>query len=330
MPDTPDMTDTIPLRAWWAGWAPAAGAAVMATGILSTGLHLTGYEVLSRVALVLASLAWVGLASDFLARLVGDRAQWVRRAAAPAGLDAVAATSVLGTRFATLGWRTLAEVLLALSAVLWPVLLLTVLRHWRRRMAGEVFLVCVATQGLSVLGSTIAAEVGSDWLAHAAMTLFWVGVALYAVSFANFDPREVRKGAGDHWIAAGALGISALAGAGLVVAHDVNPYLWNNDDQGVLRATTGALLVLDLVCYFLLAVAEVVWPRPRYDVRRWSSVFPMGMSAVATLAVSAALDVFWLKGTGQVLLWIAVAAWLLAVVGTALAFGSEVRSTGRR
>ncbi|MFD5522041.1 tellurite resistance/C4-dicarboxylate transporter family protein [Streptomyces sp. NPDC127066] len=325
MPDTPDMTGTIPLRSWWAGWAPAAGAAVMATGILSIGLHLTGYEVLSRITLFLASLTWVGLASDFLARLVGDRAQWVRRAGTPAGLDAVAATTVLGTRFSTLGWQTLAEILLALSAVLWPVLLLTVLRHWRRRMTGEVFLVCVATQGLSVLGSTIAGEVGSDWLAHAAMTLFWVGIALYVLSLANFDPLEVRKGAGDHWIAAGALGVSALAGAGLVVAHDVNPYLWNNDDQGVLRATTGALLVLDLACYFLLIVAEVVWPRPRYDVRRWSSVFPMGMSAVATLAVSAALDVFWLKGTGQVLLWIAVAAWLLAVTGTALAFRSEVR-----
>ncbi|MER5400000.1 tellurite resistance/C4-dicarboxylate transporter family protein [Streptomyces sp. NPDC002599] len=325
MPDTPDMTDAIPLRTWWAGWAPAAGAAVMATGILSIGLHLTGYEVLSGIALVLASLIWAGLASDFLGRLVGDREQWARRAATPAGFDAVAATTVLGTRFATLGWRTFAEVLLALSAVLWPVLLLTVLRHWRRRMTGEVFLVCVATQGLSVLGSAIAAEVGSDWLAHAAMTLFWVGIALYVLSFASFDPREVRKGAGDHWIAAGALGISALAGAGLVVAHDVNPYLWNNDDQGVLRFTTGALLVLDLACYFLLAVTEVLWPRPRYDVRRWSSVFPMGMSAVAALTVSAALDVFWLKGTGQVLLWIAVAAWLLAAAGTALAFRSEVR-----
>ncbi|MGW2783906.1 tellurite resistance/C4-dicarboxylate transporter family protein [Streptomyces populi] len=329
MPDTPDMPGTVPLRAWWTGWAPAAGAAVMATGILSTGLHLTGHEPLSRIALLLASLIWIGLASDFLARLVGDREQWARRAGTPAGLDAVAATTVLGTRFSVLGWRGLAEVLLALSAVLWPVLLLAVMRRWRRRMTGEVFLVCVATQGLSVLGSAVATEAGSDWLAHAAMTLFWVGVALYVLSLAHFDPWEVRKGAGDHWVAAGALGISALAGAGLVVARDADPYLWNNDDQGVLRATTGALLALDLACCVLLAVAEVVWPRPRYDVRRWSSVFPMGMTAVATLAVAVALDVFRLRGPGQVLLWIAVAAWLAAVVGTALAFRSAVRDRGR-
>ncbi|WP_449345596.1 hypothetical protein [Streptomyces narbonensis] len=33
---------------WWAELPPAAGAAVMATCILSVGLHLTGFEALSR------------------------------------------------------------------------------------------------------------------------------------------------------------------------------------------------------------------------------------------------------------------------------------------
>ncbi|MFJ6838126.1 tellurite resistance/C4-dicarboxylate transporter family protein [Streptomyces sp. NPDC091209] len=326
MPDTPDMPDTASFRAWWAGRSPAAGTAVMATGIISIGLHLTGYETLSRIALVLASLAWLGLAADFLVRLMGDREQWVRQAGTPAGLTAVAATTVLGTRFSVLGWQGLAEALLALSAALWPILLLTVVRHWRRRMAGEVFLVCVATQGLSVLGSTIATAVGPDWLAHAAMVLFWLGIVLYGVSFAHFDLWEVRKGAGDHWVAGGALAISALAGAELVSAHHVNMYLWNNDDQGVLRAATGTLLVLDLACYCLLVIAEAVWPRPRYDMRRWATVFPLGMTAVATLSVASALDVFWLKGTGQVLLWIAVAAWLAVAAGAVLAVRSSARA----
>ncbi|MCT9007565.1 tellurite resistance/C4-dicarboxylate transporter family protein [Streptomyces sp. NPDC054766] len=322
MPDTPDMPDTPSFRAWWAERPPAAGTAVMATGIISIGLRLTGHETLSRIALVLASLAWLGLAADFLVRLVGDREQWMQQAGTPAGLNAVAATTVLGTRISELGWQGLAEALLALSAALWPILLLTVVRHWRRRMAGEVFLVCVATQGLSVLGSTIATAVGSDWLAHTAMVLFWLGIVLYGVSFGHFDVWEVKRGAGDHWVAGGAFAISALAGARLVTAHDVNIYLWNNDDQGVLRAATGALLVLDLTCYCVLLVTEAVWPRPRYDARRWATVFPMGMTAVATLSVAAALDVFWLKGPGQVLLWIAVAAWLAVAAGAALAVRS--------
>ncbi|MFI6338628.1 tellurite resistance/C4-dicarboxylate transporter family protein [Streptomyces sp. NPDC050535] len=311
------------LRAWWAERPPAAGAAVMATGIISVGLHLTGYETLSRVALVLASVAWLALAADFAVRLVRERTRWATEAGTPPGLTAVAATTVLGTRLSLLGWQELAEALLALSAVLWPVLLFLVVRHWSRRMPGGVFLVCVATQGLSVLGATLAAAVGADWLAHAALVLFWLGIVLYGVSFTHFDIREVVTGAGDHWVAGGALAISALAGAKLVAAHNADAFLWNGDDNGVLRAATTALLVLDLAWCCVLAAAELARPRPRYDVRRWATVFPLGMTAAATLSVSAALGVSWLKGLGEVLLWIAVAVWLVVAAGA-------VRSTAPR
>ncbi|MFC7265826.1 tellurite resistance/C4-dicarboxylate transporter family protein [Streptomyces lutosisoli] len=319
-----------PLRTWWAQRTPAAGAAVMATGIISVGLHLTGYETLFRIALALASAGWLVLAADFVVRLVRERERWVEEAGTPAGLTAVAATTVLGTGLSALGWQGLAEALLALSAVLWPVLLFGVVRHWKRRMPGGVFLVCVATQGLAVLSATLAAAVGPEWLAHTALVLFWLGIALYGVALAHFDLREVARGAGDHWVASGALAISALAGAKLITAHHVNPYLWNNDDQGVLRAVTVALLVLDLAWYCVLAVAELVWRRSQHDVQRWASVFPMGMTAVATLSVATALDIPWLKGPGQVLLWIAVAAWLAVAAGAVRSSAVAVRSRAPR
>ncbi|WP_406172825.1 tellurite resistance/C4-dicarboxylate transporter family protein [Streptomyces sp. NBC_00996] len=303
------------LRAWWAHRPPAAGAAVMATGIVSIGLHLTGYEFLSRISLVLACAAWLALAADFVVRLLWDRARWLEEACTPPGLTAVAATTVLGTRLSALGWQQPAEALLALSAVLWPVLLLVVLRHWKRRMPGGVFLVCVATQGLSVLCAALAAAVGPEWLAHTGLVLFWLGIVLYGVAFTHFDVREVVRGAGDQWVAGGALAISALAGAKLIAAHHVNPYLWNEDDSGVLRAATVALLVLAFASYCVLAVAELGWPKLRYDVRRWATVFPMGMTAVASLSAATALGVSWLKGPGQVLLWISVAAWLAVAAG---------------
>lgn len=327
MPDMPVTSDHSSIPAWWARRPPAAGAAVMATGIISIGLHLTGRETLSRIALVLAVIAWLALAADFLLRFVKDRERWLREAGTPPGLTAVAATTVLGTRLSLLGWQGLAEALLALAAVLWPVLLVAVRRNRRRgRMPGGVFLICVATQGLSVLGSTIATAVGSTWLAHAAMVLFWLGIVFYVVAFAHFDLREVARGAGDHWVAGGALAISALAGSKLVAAHHVNPYLWNNDDQGALRAATGVLLSLGLAWDCVLFIAEVVWPRLRYDVRRWATVFPMGMTAVATLMVGTALDAPRLRGTGQVLLWIAVAVWLAVAVGAIRDARSSARS----
>jgi tellurite resistance protein TehA-like permease len=93
----------------------------------------------------------------------------------------------------------------------------------------------------------------------------------------------------------------------------------DDDDRGVLRDVTVALLVLDLAWYVVLLAAELARPRPGYDVRRWATVFPMGTTAAAMLSVAAALDVDWLKGPGRVLVWVSVAAWLAAAVGAVLA-----------
>ncbi|WP_203217571.1 hypothetical protein [Nocardia arthritidis] len=61
----------------------------------------------------------------------------------------------------------------------------------------------------------------------------------------------------------------------------------------------------------MLLVAEVARPRNRYDIRRWATVFPLGMTAVSTLNTGAAAGIpaFW--PIGDVLLVIAVGAWLL-------------------
>ncbi|MFJ7076040.1 tellurite resistance/C4-dicarboxylate transporter family protein [Streptomyces sp. NPDC098781] len=340
MPAT--TTPTSPLHTWWSQRPPAAGAAVMATGIISVALHQTGYETLSRIALALASAAWLVLGGDFTARLLRDRPSWVEEAATPAALTAIAATTVLGTRFAALGWETLAEALLALAAVLWPALLLAVARHWRRGMPGSVFLGCVATQGLAVLGATLAATEKAAWLAHAALALFWLGLVLYVIALACFDRREIAHGAGDHWVAGGALAISALAGSKLLAADGPGLYLWNRDDEGVLRTVTVAVLVLDLAWYAVLLLAECAWPRPRYDVRRWATVFPMGMTSAATLSVASAADIAWLETPGEVLLWVAVAAWLAVTAGAVRSYtggtapegpgdpGTDITSTTRR
>ncbi|MFF4502375.1 tellurite resistance/C4-dicarboxylate transporter family protein [Streptomyces sp. NPDC001401] len=324
------MSGPTSLRAWWAQRSPAAGSAVMATGILSVGLHLTGYEVLSRVFLVLACAAWAGLAADFGVRLMRDRERWRAEAGTPGALTAVAATAVLGTRFSALGRQTLAEALLALAAVLWPGLLVEAVRHWRRHMPGAVFLCCVATQGLAVLGATLAGAEATAWLAHAALVLFWLGLVLYGCALALFDLRQVRQGPGDQWMAGGALAISALAGSKLVAADSARLYLWNDDDRGVLRSVTVALLALGLAWYAVLLVAEALRPRRGYDVRRWATVFPMGMTAAAVLSVAAALDVPWLKGPGRVLLWIAVAAWVAVAAGAVAAARAGIRSTAPR
>ncbi|MFD3992912.1 tellurite resistance/C4-dicarboxylate transporter family protein [Streptomyces sp. NPDC058583] len=293
----------------WTALPPAAGAAVMATGILSVGLHLTGLETLSLVALGLATALWTLLAFDFATLLLGDRRRWEATADTPPALTAVAATTVLGVRYELLGATPVAVALLLLSAVMWPGLLAAVLRHLGRPAPGAAFLICVATQGIAVLGAVLAPTVG-DWLAWAALVFFLLGLVLYGDALVRFDLRQVVAGAGDHWIAGGALAISALAGSKLLASG-----VWSGSAETVLRTTTFVLLALDLAWYAVLLCGEFARPRLGYDVRRWSTVFPLGMTAVAALSTSAVTGVGWLGTLGQVLLWVAVAAWLATVYG---------------
>lgn len=282
----------------------------MATGIISVGLRLTGHPELSGAALALAAALWVSLAAAFAVRLGVDRTGWQAAAGNPPALTAVAATCVLGTRLSLFGWQTVAAILLALATAVWPWLLLSVLRHWGRRAPGAVFLVCVATEGLAVLAATLALAGHEDWLAWAALAACVLGVLLYGEALVRFDFRQITAGAGDHWIAAGALAISALAASKLTAST-----VWTGGAHSALRAGTVVLLVLDLAWYLVLATAEIVRPRLRYDLRRWSTVFPLGMTAVAALSTSDVAALRWPHGLGSVLLWIAVAVWLLTAAG---------------
>ena len=322
------MSGTSALRTWWAHRPLATGAAVMATGVLAVGLHLTGYEVLFRVALALAGVAWLGLAADVALRLPRERERLAAEAGSPTALTVVPATTVLGTGLSALGARQLAEALLALAGVLWAGLFVPVVRHWERRMPGTVFLGSVAAEGIAVLGAALAAAVGVAWLAHTALAFFWFGLVFYLAGLRCFDLRQVLTGAGDHWIASGALAISALAGSRLITAAHGDLYLWNDDDNDVLRAVTGGLLVLACAC--VLAAAELLRPRLGYDVRRWSTVFPLGMTAVAALSVAASLGVPWLRGPGRVLLWITVAVWCTVLAGAVRSALGSVRSRAPR
>lgn len=301
-------------RRWWRELPPAMGAFVMATGIISVGLHLTGFETLSRAGLVLAAIIWLALATDFGSRLLWTHTRWESEADTPPALTAVGATTVLGTRIALLGWHFAATALLVIAAIVWPVLLGLVIAHWNRRMPGAVFLVCVATEGLAVLGATLARAGVGDWLAVAALMCFVLGLLLYAAAFAHFDLTQIWRGAGDHWVMTGALAISALAGSQLVGWHP-----WTGWLDSILRTLTLALVGLNLAFYVLLVVAEVVSFRPGYNLRRWATVFLLGMTAVAALSAGAALDSAWARLLGRALLAVAAATWLLVaaeLIGT--------------
>ncbi|MFG2331545.1 tellurite resistance/C4-dicarboxylate transporter family protein [Streptomyces sp. NPDC048604] len=306
---------------WWSRLPPVAGAAVMASAILSVGLQPAGFEVLSVVALCLAGALWLLLAAAFATLAVRDRGQWSARADTPPALTAVAATTVLGVRLALLGWTAAATLLLVLAAAVWPFLLTGVLRHLRRGAPGAVFLVCVATEGLAVLAAVLAPDLG-DWPAWTGLVLFVLGLALYVDALVHFDLRQVLTGSGDHWVAGGSPAISALAASKLAASG-----VWSGAARTALETTAFVLLGLSLAWYAVLLPAEALRRRPAYDIRRWATVFPLGMTAVAALSTSAATGVAWLDTLGRILLWIAVAGWLITLVAL---FRSRRRTAGAR
>ncbi|WP_251076829.1 tellurite resistance/C4-dicarboxylate transporter family protein [Streptomyces benahoarensis] len=250
------------------------------------------------MALGLAAVLWLLLVCGFVVLFLGHRRDWRVRAGTPPALTAVAATTVLGVRCVLLGAVPLAVALLLLAAVLWPGLLGCVLRHLTRRAPGAVFLICVATQGLAVLAAVLAPTVGG-WLGWSALAAFLLGLVWYVGALACFDLRQVVTGAGDHWIAGGVMAISALAGSKLLASG-----VWSGGAAMALRAADFVLLAFALVWYVVLLCGEVVRPRPAYDARRWSTVFPLAMTAVAVLSTAVAAAVPWLDALGRVLLWL--------------------------
>ncbi|MFD4479329.1 tellurite resistance/C4-dicarboxylate transporter family protein [Streptomyces sp. NPDC058471] len=298
------------------GLPPAAGAAVMATAVLSVGLHLLGVEWASLALLVVALLVWLFLAAVFARHLLTERDRWRREIDTPPALTAVAATAVLGTRLSLLGHQPVSIALLCLSALLWPPLMSHVIRHWQSKVPGAAYLVCVATQAIVVLAATVATADRQAWLMWPALALFVIGLVLYGVVLFRFDFRQLATGRGDHWIIAGAMAISALAGSKLVAAAVPDGALrWATPAHDALRIVTLVALGIAFAWYAVLVVCELRWPRLHHDVRRWATVFPLGMTGVASLSTATAADVPALWTCGKVLLWPALAVWAVVAVG---------------
>lgn len=304
---------------------PASGAVVMGTGIVAIGLELDGQPVISHTILAIAALAWV-LLGVLLGGRVLLRPERVRaEARSPAALTGVAGTAVLGTGLTLLGWVWMGEALLALTLCLWLVLVAPVLRNWATPTVGASFVLVVATESLPVLASTLAVAMGAPWLAWAAAFPWGLGLVAYVFVLSRFDLRQVARGRGDHWVAGGALAISALATGRLALAAQVlgaNRGLTDTLGYAALAVWLAAMAWLPA-----LLLGEVRWPRLTYDVRRWSTVFPVGMYAACSFVTGRATHITALLAFAGVWVWFGLMVWVV-VVGAMLRRGVAVAGGG--
>jgi tellurite resistance protein TehA-like permease len=285
----------------------------MGTGIESVVLRLADQRALSAILFALTAIACVMLALLFTLRVLHDREGVSAQARNPAGLTGVAATAVLGSRLVSAGLRWEALVLLIGALGLWLGLLLALVRRPRLSPTGSSFMLTVAPQSLAVLAAVIAASGHSRWLIWPALVASALGLALYPFSLARFDLRELVAGGGDQWVAGGALAISALASSeiGRAAAR-----------TGGLATATPAIHTISVAIWIacmawlpILVASEMVRPRLRYDLRRWSTVFPVGMYAACSYAVARVSGVSAPSAFADVWTWVGVAVWLLIAAG---------------
>jgi tellurite resistance protein TehA-like permease len=303
------------------GIPPASGAVVMGTGIVSIALYLDHRETLSRVLLALAGATWLTLGVLLPARAVLDPVRFRADRRMPAAFTAVAGTGVLGTRLTILGWTWAGAALLAIALAIWLFLIGPVLAHWRTPTVGSSFIITVGTESLGLLAAALALAEHAGWLLIAALVPFALGLVFYAMVVWRFDFRELLTGLGDHWVTGGALAISTVTAGRITLASKHIALL--GGAVGVLEAVSVALWALALIWLPALLAAEAYRPRPRYYVRRWSTVFPVGMYAACSFVVGDVAGISGITRFAQVWVWVAVAVW--AIVATGLA--RSVRST---
>lgn len=296
---------------------PASGAVVMGTGIVSIALLLDGFDTLSTILLVLDALIWVALAVVLLpARAAADTGRLRVDARHPAVLTSIAGAAVLGTRLTLAGWDWAGDALLIVATIFWLSLVPSVLAHWQTPTIGVSFILAVAAQSLALLAATLAFSERTAWLLYAALIPFGLGLAFYAFVLARFQFRQLAVGLGDQWVTGGALAISTVT-AGRVALAARHLHLLSGA-HGALRTIALVLWWLTIVWLPALVVAEALNPRTHYSVRRWSTVFPVGMYAAGGFTVGAVTGAAAISDFARIWVWVGLAVWLVVFAGMLL------------
>ena len=325
------------MRDWIEHLDPGYFALVMASGIVSIGLDVTGHQTLSRVVLGVTGAGFVVLLAAYLARLVffpaAVRASLKVPGTAMGYFTLVAGVDVAAIRVLMTGHPGIALGLATGAGLLWLGLTYglpwSVVMSARHPVLGEIngtwLIWVVATQSLSVVASALANT--GDWsvlrpaLAPVAVVLWGVGVMLYIVLIAiiflrllvvEVTPAEMGPA---YWIAMGATAISVRAAAGILTMHDpagtalqhgLRPFVLG---LSVVLWSFGTWWIPLLVLFGVWRHGLRRYPLA-YEPRLWSVVFPLGMYAVASFSLGRAdAGLGFMASIARIWVWVGLAAW---------------------
>jgi tellurite resistance protein TehA-like permease len=330
---------------------PGYFSLVMATGALSIAAQLLGHTWIAQVLLVLNIVAYAVLIGLVLIRLGAHLPRVVRdfgdHARGPGFFTVVAGTFVLGAEIVAVAGATApARWLWFLGLGLWLAVMygffFAVTIQERKPplasgISGAWLIAAVATQGASVLGTSVASGFGNGaaFVLFVALAAYLLGAMLYLAIitlifyrfvFINLTAEAMTP---TYWINMGAVAISTLAGATLLMHVNEWPFL--AELQPFIRGCTLLFWVTAtwwIPLLLLLMFWRHFWKRHpiRYEPRFWGMVFPLAMYAIATHELAAAERLGFLAPLAEVFGFLALVAWLLTASGLLRTLGRGIRA----
>lgn len=318
-------------------------ALVMATGIVSIASHLSGFTVIAHALLYVNALQYPLLVVLYLVRLIKFRADFIadfkNTATNPGFLTFVAGTCVLANQYLILtGNFGLSTVLLIVGVVSWlfliytSFLIITIKQNKlpiEKAISGVWLLFVVSTQSVAILIANLSdvMPIPQGVSLFVSLFFFLCGCMLYIIVITlivhrlSFFNVEAEQFAPPYWINMGAVAITTLAGATLILSSKEWIFI-----ESILPFLKGFTLFFWAIgtWWIPLIVLLGVWRHLvrhlpfRYHPQYWGMVFPLGMYTACTFQLSKALEIDFLKAIPSVFIYVALITW--GVVFTSMLF----------